>query len=107
MRGYRFYLQYPNKKEKRKGRAQEGKLGNHSGNVIAAATREEDGYFEYFWGTNRAEIECVSAVFLWADSSVCYCTCSFEYLEEKCKHISEAVARTVHPKLFEYLDEER
>lgn len=27
-----------------------------------------------------------------------------EYLGTHCRHISEAKARTIHPKLFEYLD---
>lgn len=27
-----------------------------------------------------------------------------EYLGTHCRHISEAQARTIHPKLFEYLD---
>jgi len=96
MKGYTFYLEYPSQAEKRK--ATRKHPGNHSGNVIATFGTWFTG------GSSGAMIECVSAVYEWPNSAVCSSSVSISYIRERCKRISEAQAREIHPRLFDYLD---
>lgn len=98
MKGYRFYLEYPNKTEKDKATVKEP--GNHCGNVIATLLRE-DGHFQH----NYRAIECIAGLFCHPDSAVCGSSVGFEYLQDRCKRIPERLARKIHPNLFEYLED--
>lgn len=103
MKGWRFYLEYPNKKEKRKGRAEQTALGNHEGNIVAIMLRE-DGCFDYQITATGTTFSAVSALFFCANSAVCFSSVGEEYLRSRCKRVSEQIARQIHPALFEYLD---
>ena len=97
MNGYKFYLEYPNAKEKRKATRRDP--GNHNGNVIAT------------WGNpyptaNGPQVEAMSAVFYSNNSGVAVGAVALDYLSERCKRISETQARDIHPALFERLDYE-
>lgn len=37
-------------------------------------------------------------------SSVCYTSCSLDWLRTKCKRIPESLARKLHPELISYLE---
>jgi len=95
MKGIRFYLEYPNRTEKNKGTRKNP--GKHSGNVLAVF---EDG----FWGSNGWSYEALGAVNYYEDSSVGSTSVSPDYIREKCKRISERLAREIHPQLFAVLD---
>jgi hypothetical protein len=98
MNGISFYLEYPNSREKRK--ATRKALGNHSGNVIAIL---ENG--TYISG-GQAVKDGIAAVYDWPNSPPASTGVSLEFLRERCKRISEATARAIHPQLFEWLDRE-
>jgi len=97
MNGVRFYLEYPNSAEKRK--ATRKRLGNHSGNVIAVL---DNGI--YFSG-KQAVKDGIAAVYDWPNSPPASTAVSLEFLQERCKRISEATAREIHPELFKWLDQ--
>lgn len=92
MKGYQFWLEYPNKTEKNKATRKE--LGNHSGNVIAASTDNPHLTTEGFAG-----------VFDRPNSPVQWTTVGRDYLRERCKNIGEKTAREIHPELFKRLDD--
>lgn len=98
MKGYRFYLEYASKADKRKG--------VHAGNVLALYTGE---------GIESAEVVARMRTYLFGvggvlnspDSPVGWTgEVSREQLRERFKRVSEQEARKVHPRLFEYLDAE-
>lgn len=93
MKGFKFYLEYDDEKEKRK--ATRKNLGDHSGNVVAVF-----GEFDHV-----AVKDCLGAVFFVGNSDVACSTVSYDYLRENCKRISEKQAREIHPKLFARLDD--
>lgn len=99
MKDFTFYLEYPNKTEKRK--ATRKSLGLHTGNCIAVyePTKLEQ------YKINRC-FECASAVMGVANSPINWGAVSPEYLTETCKKISEKQAREIHPELFNYLGQE-
>ena len=45
-------------------------------------------------------------IYDWPNSAVAYSGASDEYLRKRCKRVSEAKAREIHPRLFERLDME-
>ena len=98
MKGYRFYLEYPNKTEKNKATRKE--LGNHLGNVIALNTEAS-----VWTGYNTANHEGFAGILDTPDSPVAYTNISHGYLSERCKYINEQAARQIHPELFRRLDE--
>ena len=99
MKGYYFYLEYPTNKDKRAGTRKNP--GNHSGTVLAVYTDPE-----YSWSNGKdITTECIGVVQDIPNSDVCTSACSWGYLRENCKRISEAQARTIHPKLFQYLEQ--
>ena len=104
MKGINFYLEYSNKRDKRKGTRKDP--GNHRGTVVAVATKHERGHWtnfpDFYLGNEKAD--AIGALFNEPNSVVCSCSVCPEYLDEKCKRISEALAREIHPQLFEYLD---
>lgn len=92
MKDVRFYLEFPDRKtKKRSGREHKG----HSGTVAALFVYE---------GMDRMQPEGLAALFSRPDSPVASTGFSWEYLYEKGKRIPEALARKIHPKLFERLD---
>lgn len=98
MKGYKFFLEFPDNKTKRKsGR---GNIG-HSGNCIALATDPE---FTYVRNGGIMQ-EGLSAIFYTRNSPVNWGSVSWDYLRENCKRISEAKAREIHPELFNRLDD--
>ena len=97
MKGIRFYLEYPSAKDKRK--ATRKALGNHTGNVIATLEGTE------MVGRFGPQIDALVGVFYTEDSPVATSAVSYEYLRERCKRISEAKAREIHPELFKRLDD--
>lgn len=96
MRGVRFYEEFSNKRNKRKGISQ--------GNVVAVFP-ENKRLEHYADGTADLVFDCIAAVYSYPDSGVCGCSISQDYLWESCKRISEAKARQVHPQLFWVLDQ--
>jgi hypothetical protein len=90
MRGFRFFEEYTN-----------GTREQSAGNVIAIHLTGDSFVKE-------GEI-CFTALCAYPDdcqpnSPVLARLCSAEYLGRQCRRVSEARARLVHPKLFEYLD---
>ncbi len=91
MKDTRFYLEFPNRRTKKlSGREHIG----HSGNVFALFLN--DGY--------RHSPEGLGAIFKYANSPVASTGADWGWISEHCKRIPEAVAREIHPKLFERLD---
>lgn len=95
MKGYTFYLEYPQTKDKRQGTRKN--LGNHSGNVLAA-------YGNWYGTNNGCKKECIGGLMFSPNSVVCGTSVHSDYLRTNCKRIGEAQARTIHPNLFSYLD---
>lgn len=101
MKYVRFYLEYPSKTEKHKGTRKSP--GDHRGTVIATFPEtsmvmvppDRDAYIQ---------VDAIGSLFDHPNSAVCGTVCTWGYLREKCKRISETQAREVHPELFRYLD---
>jgi hypothetical protein len=111
MKDVRFFLEYESKAEKNKGTRKSP--GNHSGNVLALLCTSHGRSFRYYthWRqyTNQEPelvYDAVGATYFERNSPVSSTSVSHAYLTEKCKRISEALAREIHPALFEYFDYE-
>ena len=95
MKGWRFYEEFKSPRRK-----------VPIGNVVALDTIQKphplnaDGHFQWQHG-------CISAVYYQPNSPVVYDSVALYYVRRYCKRISEAKAREIHPKLFEYLEEEQ
>ena len=89
MNGIRFYHEF-----KDKGKRQS------AGTVVAALV----GNGRFLSG-QKVCYEALAGLFDRRDSVVCGTAVSFDYLHEKCKRIGEARARTIHPALFERLNQ--
>ncbi|HEY9516345.1 MAG TPA: hypothetical protein VIQ74_11760 [Gemmatimonadaceae bacterium] len=90
MRGYRFFEEFS-----------DGRFETSSGNVIAVDITGES--FVQEGGV------CYGAVVAFPDSAtpnspVLGRLFNAEYLGARCRRISESRARSIHPRLFEYLD---
>lgn len=96
MKGFKFYLEYETSTEKHK--ATRKALGNHNGNVIAVM----DG--SGFFGSMGYCYECLGSVLYCRNSPVATTSVTPDYLSDRCKRISEAQAREIHPELFKRLD---
>jgi hypothetical protein len=85
MRDITFYREFQNRSKTKP-----------TGNVLAVIreNRCPDG-----------SMEAMGALFDRANSPVVTTAASGDYLREKCKRVSEAKARQVHPALFERLDQ--
>ena len=101
MKGYRFYLEFNTQRDKRKGTRKNP--GNHSGNCIAVPLDEREN--PYWIPGKEITMDCFGAVYFRENSDCAGSTCHIDYLRENCKRISEAQARTIHPKLFQYLEQ--
>lgn len=100
MKDYHFYLEYPTAKDRRAGTRKNP--GNHSGTVVVVFTDRETQYRS----GNDWMYECISSVQDTPDGAVCSGSASYGYLRERCKRISEKLAREIHPTLFHYLDQQ-
>ncbi|HEX8838171.1 MAG TPA: hypothetical protein VF748_14615 [Candidatus Acidoferrum sp.] len=58
------------------------------------------------WRHNGGNIEALLATFYYKNSDVSLGSVSRVYLQRKCKRVPEALARKLHPRLFERLDHE-
>ena len=58
-----------------------------------------------YWSSGTICYEAIAAVFDWPNSPVAGTGVACDYLRHKCKRISEAKARIIHPALFERLDQ--
>ena len=88
MNGIRFYLEFKDKSKRRSG-----------GNVVAALVLNGA-----YWSSGKLCYEAIAALFEQPDSPVAGTGVALDYLREKCKRISEAKARAIHPTLFKRLD---
>jgi len=89
MNGIRFYHEFTNKAKRQS-----------AGTVVAALVGNG-----HFWSTRKVCYEAISGLFDHPNSVVCGTAVARDYLREKCKRISQARARTIHPALFERLDQ--
>jgi len=85
MNGIRFYLEFTDTSKRKPG-----------GTVVAALVGNR-----LFWSTGKVCYEAIAAVFDWPNSPVAGMGVACDYLRQRCKRISEANARTIHPALFE------
>lgn len=97
MKGFKFYLNYPNKKEKNKGTRK--KFGNHKHQVVAVIDDTKR------INNNEIVFDGIGAIFNTDNSPVSSIVISDSYLNEFCKRISEEQARDIHSELFKYLDD--
>jgi hypothetical protein len=99
MKGYRFYLEYPDSKSKVKATCKN--TGSHSGTCVALCDGKEHIYID-----QRGNImqEAFTGVFDKPDSPVCFSAVSWGYLRSNCKRISEHQAKGIHPALFERIE---
>ena len=108
MKGVNFYLEYSSKKENRKGTRKNP--GNHRGTVVAVMTKKDrdkwSNFPDWHYTGQGHTADAMGAVFDEPNSPVCSTGVCPEYLDKRCKRISEKMAREIHPALFTYLDYE-
>lgn len=100
MRGIRLYEEFTNKRR-----------GESAGMVVAVLLDQyQQPYMHWSEAANKAHgdwlADAISGVFDIHNSEVEMGDVSFSYLRARCKRISEARARAIHPQLFVYLDRE-
>jgi len=74
------------------------KAEKSNGTVIAVF------YKQYWHGEHDLLFQAVSGLFSEPNTPVCGSSVSQSYLADHCRRVSEARAREIHPKLFEYLE---
>ncbi len=89
MKGIRFYLEFTDQSKRQSG-----------GTVVAALVLNG-----CYWSSGTCCYEAIAAVFNQPNSLVAGTGVALDYLRLKCKRISEPKARTIHPALFERLDQ--
>jgi hypothetical protein len=89
MSGICFYLEFSDKSRRRS-----------AGTIVAALVCNG-----LYWSSGTICYEAIAAVFDWPNSPVAGTGVAFDYLRQKCRRISEAKARAIHPALFERLDQ--
>jgi hypothetical protein len=89
MNGIRFYHEFKDKGKRRS-----------AGTVVAALLA--NGCFR---SGHTVCYEALAGLFDHSNSVVCGTAVSLDYLREKCKRIGEAKAQTIHPALFEKLNQ--
>lgn len=92
MKGLRFYSDFRNTVDRRKN--------VHRGSMIALLLDDKDRPLYNVSGT----ADCIAGVYDWPDSGVATTGYSGGYLRTRCKRITEAKAREIHPALFIILD---
>ena len=88
MIGIRFYAEFQDKSKRQPG-----------GNAVAVLTLNGA-----YWSSGQLCYEALAALFDRPNSPVAGTGVALDYLRQKCKRISEARARIIHPALFERLD---
>jgi hypothetical protein len=88
MTGIRFYAEFEDKSKRQP-----------AGNVVAALVLNGT-----YWSSGRVCYEAIAALFDQPDSPVAGTGVALDYLRAKCKRVSQAKARAIHPALFERLD---
>lgn len=102
MKGVKFYLEYPNSTEKHKATVKNP--GNHLGSVIAVFDAEAP--FPLWNGRENVwAYEAEAGILESPNSPVGSTSVALDHLRKRCKRIPERLARTIHPKLFEVLDD--
>jgi len=99
MKGYIFYLEFPTAQAKRK--ATRKNLVGHSGNCIAVTSDNNERWEQYKMNRGYPAIAAVQEI---PNSPCCFDSVNSNYLKERCKRISEAQAREIHPNLFYRLE---
>lgn len=89
MTGIRFYQEFRDNSKRQPG-----------GTVVAVLVLN-GGY----WSSSTWCYEAIAALFDQPNSPVAGTGVARDYLRLRCKRISEAQARTIHPALFERLDQ--
>jgi hypothetical protein len=89
MKGIRLYLEFTDKSKRKPG-----------GTVVAVLVPNGS-----YWSSGTICYEAIAAVFDWPNAPMAGTGVAYDYLHQKCKRISEATARTIHPPLFERLDQ--
>jgi len=94
VKGWRFYEEFQTEKRK-----------VSTGNVIALdVVHEPFPALDVLTQGVQFQHSCISSVYFQPNSPVSSSGVSIYYRRHYCKRISEAKARTIHPKLFEYLE---
>jgi len=91
MKGVRFYEQFQNKRK-----------GVSAGQCVALML---DDHGRPVHNDDGRTLSAVAGVFEHADSPPASTSVSFEFLRTKCKRVTEARARKIHPRLFTMLDD--
>lgn len=99
MVGIRFYLEFESQQAKKKATRNNGYDG-HKGTVVAVFP--ELNWYGY--ASMSTIYDAIGALNDKPDSVVCSTSVSQVYLDQRCKRISEKLARKIHPKLFEYFE---
>jgi hypothetical protein len=96
MKGYRFYEEFRDK------------CRQESMDTVVALLLDEyqQPYMYYSESAGEWVADVVSGVFDTPNSEVGLDSVALGYLHERCKRVSEATARQIHPRLFTYLDQE-
>lgn len=105
MKGFKFFLEYPSAKEKRRGTVKEP--GRHAGNCLAAVLdRRTRGHnmLDWFYIDGEGHVQCLAALFDKPNSPVMWTAVSYKHLDKRCKRIPERLAREIHPELFARLE---
>ena len=89
MSGICFYQEFSDKSKR-----------TSAGTIIAALVCNG-----LYWSSGKSATKPLQAVFDRPNSPVAGTGVARDYLRQKCKRISEAKARTIHPALFERLDQ--
>jgi len=89
MNGIRFYHEFTNKSKRQSARTVVGALVCNG----------------QFWSTGKVCYEALAGLFDHPNSVVCGTAVALDYLHDKCKRVSEAKARIIHPALFERLQQ--
>jgi len=89
MNGIHFYQEFTNESKRQS-----------AGTVVAALAGNG-----HFWSAGRACYEAIAGLFDQPNSAVCGTSVARDYLHDQCKRISEAKALTIHPALFERLEQ--
>jgi hypothetical protein len=91
MKNMKFYKEYNSPQDKRQDQP--------NGNVIAT--------YGKMWVSRDNEyfIDAFGAVYFDPNSPCVYTTAQVDWIRENCKRISDADARTIHPRLFERIED--
>lgn len=87
----RYYLEFPSPANKRR-------RDHNTGNCVAIFTDTGHHYQSDY------RYEAIASPTLSANGHTCSTTVTSDYLRSQCVRVSEAIARVIHPRLFEIVD---